>query len=125
MLVNPQIYKHGRSALHSASASPSTASAHVNRQRSGPRARRSRGHEAGCALEGFVSQVISRNNVGLSGPYVIRTTREITDALEAEGFDVEFVDEGGGMSERERDRPSSADGTDTFRMRVMARSRER
>ena len=59
------------------------------------------------------------------GGYVIRTTREITDALEAEGFDVELVDEGGGMPERERDRPSSPDGPDTFRMRVVARRRER
>jgi SAM-dependent methyltransferase len=59
------------------------------------------------------------------GGYVIRTTREITDALEAEGFDVELVDEGGGMPERVRDRPSSSDGMDTFRMRVVARRRER
>ena len=53
---------------------------------------------------------------------MIRTTREITDAFEAEGFDVELVDEGGGMPERERDRPSAGDGTDTFRMRLVARS---
>ena len=59
------------------------------------------------------------------GGYVIRTTREITDAFEAEGFDVELVDEGGGMPERERDRPSSSDGTDTFRMRVVAKRREK
>jgi SAM-dependent methyltransferase len=59
------------------------------------------------------------------GGYVIRTTREITDAFEAEGFDIELVDEGGGMPERERDRPASSDRMDTFRMRVVARKRER
>lgn len=57
------------------------------------------------------------------GGYAIRATREITDLFAGEGFDVELVDDGGGASERERDRPRSTAGTDTYRMRVVARRR--
>ena len=47
------------------------------------------------------------------------------DEIGAAAYDVDLVDEGGGMPERERDRPSSGEGTDTFRMRLVARRRER
>jgi len=53
----------------------------------------------------------------------IRANREITDALQAEGFEVELADEGEGDAERERDRPSSTAGKDTYRMRIVARKR--
>jgi SAM-dependent methyltransferase len=52
---------------------------------------------------------------------VIQSTAQITDVLEACGFSVDLVDEGGGVSERHRDRPSSTAGRDTFRMRIIAR----
>jgi SAM-dependent methyltransferase len=54
--------------------------------------------------------------------YVIRTAREITDPFEASGFDIELADDGG-YAERERDRPASGEGTDTFRLRIVARKR--
>ncbi|MGH9203862.1 MAG: class I SAM-dependent methyltransferase, partial [Vicinamibacterales bacterium] len=55
--------------------------------------------------------------------HAIQTTREITDLFEAEGFDVESSDQGDGAVERERDRPLSLAGKDTYRMRLVARKR--
>jgi hypothetical protein len=55
------------------------------------------------------------------GAHVIRTTEEITDLFEAAGFEVELADQGEGAEERERDRPSSSAGKDTYRMRIVAR----
>lgn len=57
------------------------------------------------------------------GGWVIRSTREISDVFEDEGFDVTLADEGGGLAERERDRPSSSAGKDTYRMRLVATKR--
>ena len=57
------------------------------------------------------------------GGYVFRSTTEIAGLFEGSGFDIESVDEGGGASERERDRPSSNAGKDSYRMRVVARKR--
>ena len=36
------------------------------------------------------------------------------------GFEVRLADEGGGLAERETDRPSSTAGTDSYRMRLVA-----
>ena len=55
------------------------------------------------------------------GAHAIRTTEEITDLFEAAGFEVELADQGEGAEERERDRPSSSAGKDTYRMRIVAR----
>jgi SAM-dependent methyltransferase len=52
---------------------------------------------------------------------VIGSTAEITDCFESCGFAIDLLDEGGGAAERERDRPSSLAGLDTFRMRLIAR----
>ena len=57
------------------------------------------------------------------GGHVIRSTREISDVFEASGFEVDFEDEGGGSAERDRDRPSSGAGKDTYRMRLVATRR--
>ncbi len=57
------------------------------------------------------------------GGYVIRSNREITDVFENEGFEMLLADEGQGPVEREVDRPSSTAGTDTYRMRLVARTR--
>jgi hypothetical protein len=56
------------------------------------------------------------------GGYAIRTTREVADVFEDQGFDVQF-DQGAGTAERERDRPCSTAGMDTYRMRIIARKR--
>jgi hypothetical protein len=56
------------------------------------------------------------------GAYVIRTDREILDPLLEQGFEIVQADEAG-SSERLRDRPSSSAGTDTYRLRVIARKR--
>lgn len=56
--------------------------------------------------------------------HTIRTNREILDIFEAVGFDVAVADDGEGEAERQRDRPSAPDaGTDTYRMRIVARKR--
>lgn len=57
------------------------------------------------------------------GGYVIRTSREITELFTEQGFDVDLADEGGGLAERDRDRPSSTAGKDTYRLRIVARKR--
>ena len=57
------------------------------------------------------------------GAHTIRTTEEITDLFEAAGFEIELADQGEGAEERERDRPSSSAGKDTYRMRIIARKR--
>jgi SAM-dependent methyltransferase len=54
--------------------------------------------------------------------HTVRTTREITDVFESEGFDVELVDEGDAV-ERARDRPLAAVDRNTYRMRLVARKR--
>jgi hypothetical protein len=55
--------------------------------------------------------------------YVIRAVSEITDLFTAEGFHIELADQGGGPAERERDRPLSNVGRDSYRMRLIARKR--
>jgi SAM-dependent methyltransferase len=55
--------------------------------------------------------------------YRVRSTREVTDAFEAEGFDLLRVDEGGGPAERFRDRGTPVFSTDSYRMRLVARRR--
>ena len=55
------------------------------------------------------------------GGHTIRTTEEITDLFESAGFEVELADQGEGAKERDRDRPSSNAGKDTYRMRIIAR----
>jgi SAM-dependent methyltransferase len=57
------------------------------------------------------------------GGYVIRTGKELTDLFVEQGFDVRLADEGGGLAERERDRPSSTAGQDTYRLRIIATKR--
>jgi hypothetical protein len=52
--------------------------------------------------------------------YVIASPSEITVPFERAGFDVTLADEGGGLAEREADRPSSTAGLDTYRMRIIA-----
>jgi hypothetical protein len=51
----------------------------------------------------------------------IRSTAEITDCFKSCGFAIDVLDEGGGAAERQRDRPSSTAGLETFRMRLVAR----
>jgi len=51
---------------------------------------------------------------------VIASPSEITASFERAGFDVTLADEGGGLAEREADRPSSTAGLDTYRMRIIA-----
>jgi SAM-dependent methyltransferase len=53
----------------------------------------------------------------------IRSTRELTDVLEAEGFDVLRIDRGGGNAERSRDRGTPAYSSESYRMRLVARRR--
>jgi SAM-dependent methyltransferase len=53
----------------------------------------------------------------------IRTTREITDALTNEGFDVVRLDEGGGAVERAHDRGTPTYSDESYRMRLVARRR--
>ena len=57
------------------------------------------------------------------GGYVIRTGRELTDLFVEQDFDLRLADEGEGLAERARDRPSSTAGKDTYRLRVVARKR--
>jgi hypothetical protein len=56
-----------------------------------------------------------------SGTHVIRSPEALTGLFEREGFALELADEGGGEAERRRDRPSASAGTDTYRMRLIAR----
>ena len=44
----------------------------------------------------------------------------VESGLRELGFDVTLADEGGGLAERESDRPSSTAGLDTYRMRIVA-----
>jgi SAM-dependent methyltransferase len=53
--------------------------------------------------------------------YTIQSAEQVARLFEAAGFAIEEVDEGGGACEREQDRPSSPAGTDTYRMRIVAR----
>jgi SAM-dependent methyltransferase len=55
--------------------------------------------------------------------YVIASPAEITSPFERAGFEVTLADEGGGLAEREADRPSSTAGLDTYRMRIIATRR--
>jgi SAM-dependent methyltransferase len=57
------------------------------------------------------------------GGYVIRANQEITDLFVEQGFDLRLADEGEGLAERARDRPSSTAGKDTYRLRIIARKR--
>ena len=52
--------------------------------------------------------------------YVIESPSEIVAPFERAGFEVNLADEGGGLAERQADRPSSTAGLETFRMRVIA-----
>jgi len=54
------------------------------------------------------------------GSYVITSPAEIVAPFERAGFEVNLADEGGGLAEREVDRPSSTAGRDTYRMRIIA-----
>ena len=54
------------------------------------------------------------------GGYVIASPSELTTTFERAGFDVTLADEGGGLAEREADRPSTAAGLETYRMRIVA-----
>ena len=53
----------------------------------------------------------------------IRSTRELTDVLEAEGFEVLRIDEGGGTAERSRDHGTPVYSNESYRMRVVAKRR--
>jgi hypothetical protein len=55
--------------------------------------------------------------------YVIRANGEITDLFREQGFELDLADSGGGLAERDRDRPSSLAGKDTYRLRIVARKR--
>jgi SAM-dependent methyltransferase len=55
--------------------------------------------------------------------HAIASNEGITDAFERAGFEIVLADKGGGRSERERDRPASTAGTDTYRMRLIAKKR--
>jgi SAM-dependent methyltransferase len=55
--------------------------------------------------------------------YVIASPAQIVAPFERAGFDVNLADEGGGLAEREADRPSSTAGRDTYRMRIVATRR--
>jgi SAM-dependent methyltransferase len=52
--------------------------------------------------------------------HVIASPGEIAQPFERAGFTVNLADEGGGLAEREADRPSSTAGRDTYRMRIVA-----
>jgi SAM-dependent methyltransferase len=54
------------------------------------------------------------------GTYVIESPSEIVAPFEQAGFEVNLADQGGGLAERQADRPSSTAGLDTFRMRLIA-----
>ena len=54
------------------------------------------------------------------GSYVIASPSEMTTPFERAGFDVTLADDGGGLAERQTDRPSSTAGLDTYRMRIIA-----
>jgi SAM-dependent methyltransferase len=55
--------------------------------------------------------------------YSISSNEMVTALFEREGFDIVLADQGGGREERERDRPASTAGIDTYRMRLIARKR--
>jgi SAM-dependent methyltransferase len=57
------------------------------------------------------------------GSYVIESPAQITGPFERAGFDVSLADAGGGLAERETDRPSSTAGLETYRMRIVATRR--
>jgi SAM-dependent methyltransferase len=54
------------------------------------------------------------------GSYVIESPAQIVGPFERAGFEVSLADAGGGLAEREADRPSSTAGLDTYRMRIVA-----
>ena len=54
--------------------------------------------------------------------FVIRSNHEVVDLFDAAGFDLELADEGGGVAERERDRPLFP-RAHSYRMRIIARKR--
>ncbi len=54
------------------------------------------------------------------GAYVVTSPQAIADTFERVGFEVRLADEGGGLAERETDRPSSTAGKDSYRMRLVA-----
>lgn len=58
------------------------------------------------------------------GSHVIASPAEITAPFERAGFDVTLADEGGGLAERQADKPSSTAGLETYRMRIVATKRE-
>jgi SAM-dependent methyltransferase len=55
--------------------------------------------------------------------YVIASPEAIVAPFERAGFEVNLADEGGGLEERETDRPSSTAGRETYRMRIVATRR--
>jgi SAM-dependent methyltransferase len=55
------------------------------------------------------------------GTYVITSAQALIDVFTSEGFALELADEGGGAEERRRDRPTITVGTDSYRMRIVAR----
>ena len=57
------------------------------------------------------------------GAYVIASPSQIAGPFERAGFDLMLADSGGGMSERQADRPSSTAGLDSYRMRIVATKR--
>ena len=54
------------------------------------------------------------------GSYVIESPAQIVGPFKRAGFEVSLTDAGGGLAEREADRPSSTAGLDTYRMRIVA-----
>jgi SAM-dependent methyltransferase len=52
--------------------------------------------------------------------HVLTSPRDLASTFERSGFELTVADEGGGSLERERDRPSSQAGRDSYRMRLVA-----
>jgi SAM-dependent methyltransferase len=57
------------------------------------------------------------------GAYVIESPAQISGPFERAGFEMTLADCGGGLAERQADRPGSTAGLDTYRMRVIATKR--
>jgi hypothetical protein len=55
--------------------------------------------------------------------HVLTSPRDLASTFERTGFALTVADEGGGSLERERDRPSSTAGRDSYRMRLVAMKR--
>lgn len=55
--------------------------------------------------------------------HAIADPASLTRAFDAAGFEILVADKGGGQAERQRDRPASSAGADTYRMRLVARRR--